>query len=122
MSHDDDRFQHDLGQLGRVLAAASGIDGSGILMTITNSTISGNSARASGGGVFVLSGDVTVRHSTITGNRADSDNNASGQRRRRVRRYSASLTIDHTIVAGNLGQASTRDDISGAVVAPSLST
>ena len=47
-------------------------------MTITNSTISGNTARGAGGGVVVFSGNVKCRHSTITGNRADSDNNATG--------------------------------------------
>ena len=74
---DDDRFQHDLGQLGRT---GGGVlhTGVGILMTITNSTISGNSARVNGGGVAAVYGDVTVRHSTITLNRADSDNNGTG--------------------------------------------
>jgi septal ring factor EnvC (AmiA/AmiB activator) len=42
-------------------------------MTITNSTISGNLARGDAGGVGVLYGNVTIRHSTVTANQADSD-------------------------------------------------
>jgi predicted outer membrane repeat protein len=83
--------------------------------TITNSTISGNSAALGGGGIFVGSGSVTVRHSTITLNRADSDNNASGT----GGGLSGPATLDHTIVAGNLRSVSTRDDISGTLAASS---
>jgi len=88
-------------------------------MTISNSTISGNSAAVSGGGIYAAfgSGNLNVRHSTITLNKADSDNNStgtggglSGQGQK---------TLDHTIVAGNLRSTSTRDDVSGTVVAAS---
>jgi predicted outer membrane repeat protein len=95
--------------------------GGGILqesaaITITNSTISGNSARSIGGGVAAFAG-MTVRHSTITLNRSDSDN-SGGETGGGLFRGSGSTTIDHTIVAGNLrGTGSIRDDISGAVTA-----
>ncbi len=92
--------------------------GVGILMTITNSTISGNSARINGGGVSVVQGDLVVRHSTITGNRADSDSNGTGNGGGIFVAYNPSnVTIDHTIVAGNFRSTSTRDDISGAATA-----
>ena len=94
--------------------------GPGILMTITNSTISGNSARISGGGVGGFYSDVIVRHSTITANRADSDNSGTGNGGGVFRTATLSnLTLDHTIVAGNFRQLSTRDDVFGAVVASS---
>ena len=89
--------------------------GVGILMTITNSTISGNSARINGGGVSVVQGDLVVRHSTITGNRADSDGNGTGNGGGLFVAYNPSnVTIDHTIVAGNLRQASAHSDVFGA--------
>ena len=92
--------------------------GVGVLMTITNSTISGNSARVNGGGVSVVQGDLTVRHSTITGNRADSDSNGTGNGGGiLVADTPSNVTIDHTIVAGNFRQAAARSDVFGSVAA-----
>ena len=66
----------------------------------------------------VFYGDVTIRHCTITGNRADSDNNATGNGGGVfVSSTQSNAAIDHTIVAGNFRSTSTRDDISGAATA-----
>jgi hypothetical protein len=90
--------------------------GVGILMTITGSTISGNTARNSGGGLSIVQGDVIVRHSTITRNRADSDNNGTGDGGgASILSAPTSVTLDHTIVAGN-GRNSTTSDVFGLVV------
>jgi hypothetical protein len=93
--------------------------GVGILATITNSTISGNSARGDAGGVAAFYGNVTIRHSTITANRADSDNNATGNGGGVfVSLTQSNVTLDHTIVAGNLrGTGSSRSDIFRTVAA-----
>lgn len=52
--------------------------GSGV-MTVRNSTISGNSAKQDGGGVYMTTDPtMTLINTTISNNRADSDNNGSG--------------------------------------------
>ena len=70
-------------------AAESVFDGGGAILkqsltsgtlTIHNSTISGNSAKAGGGGLWVLGGGITtILNSTIAGNTADAD---GGDRKR----------------------------------------
>jgi hypothetical protein len=90
-------------------------------MTITGSTVSGNLARVDGGGALVANTSLTVRHSTITGNRADSDGNATGNGGGVAvgSFFLTSATLNHTIVAGNSrGFAGPfRDDIFRAVSA-----
>jgi hypothetical protein len=88
-------------------------------LTLTSSTISGNRADSWGGGVFNNRGAVTIAHSTITGNQTDINNdphfNITGGGI-----YSdanGSVTLRHTIVAGNTGTGGARDDISGPVAA-----
>jgi parallel beta-helix repeat protein/predicted outer membrane repeat protein len=92
-------------------------DGDSNTLTITNSTISGNSANSNGGGILVANPDpnaVAITHSTITLNRADA-NSSGGGSGGGIHSNSAAVNIDHTIVAGNLRQASTRSDVSAAV-------
>jgi len=73
-----------------------------------------------GGGVAAVYSDLIVRHSTITLNKADSDNNGTGSGGGVfVNSLLTNAMIDHTIVADNLRQVSTRDDVFGAVVASS---
>jgi len=85
--------------------------------TIVNSTISGNEAQLSGGGIKIMEvvggGQVNIRHSTITDNRADSDNDLSGSGGGiHVGSSSTTVVLDHAIVAKNFkGSGSTRDDI-----------
>ena len=84
-------------------------------LTVTNSTISGNSGGGSnsgdgGGGVFSDTGqNTTIAHTTITGNVVPSDSDVSGG----GIKSPGTMTLRHTIVAGNLRGASTRDDVSG---------
>jgi predicted outer membrane repeat protein len=68
--------------------SGGGIYGDGL--TLTNSTVSGNTADYSGGGIY---GDgLTLTNSTVSGN----DANQSG-----AGIYSGDATLTHTIVAGN---------------------
>ena len=65
-------------------------------LTITNSTISGNSAGSTGGGIDHRAGSVTVRHSTITGNSAPT--NGGG-----IRNYdSGTMATRNSIIARNM--------------------
>ena len=92
--------------------------GIGRLMTITNSTISENQARVNGGGVVALFGDVNLRHSTITLNRADDDLNSTGNGGGVfVSPMLSNMSINHTIVAGNTRGSSTRSDGFGTFAA-----
>ncbi len=81
---------------GNVDGGFPGNLGGGILtegtLTVTNSTISGNTATVSGGGICVLLGTLTVNSSIIAGNNATSGGgiyNLSG------------LTLDNSTVSGN---------------------
>jgi len=91
------------------------------ILTITSSTISGNSADADGGGIFVRSATTTITSSTITGNWANADNigtdSGGGIEVSVAIVGTTSLTLSHTLVAGNgLGNpGSTDDDITGSV-------
>jgi hypothetical protein len=82
--------------------------------TITNTTISGNTAggvAVNGGGVRITAGSLLLRNSTITGNSATNDGGGisivSG----------VPVTLSSTIVAGN--NAATAVDVGGAVQAVS---
>ena len=82
---------------------------------IVNSTISGNSAGASGGGLAIEETQVEIRHSTITENQADADNDGVGQGDGLSLNPPGpfadnSVTrLDHTIVAGNFGGSGSSD-------------
>lgn len=81
---------------------------------ILNSTISGNSASEHGGGLEVNT-DVSLINCTITGNRADSDGNNSGDGGG-IRNDDGVLTLGNTIVAGNYqGLEDTPNDLDGVV-------
>jgi hypothetical protein len=82
-------------------------------LTLLNCTISGNSANDSCGGIQLFNAVVSViRYSTITGNRADADNNADGEGGGIIAAPSP-VVLEHTIVAGNFRGTSARDDIAG---------
>ena len=86
---------------------------------IVNSTISGNQSMTSGGGIRAAAGDIVVRNSTITGNRADSDG-SDGEFGGGVIGSFGSLTLHNTIVAGNFrGTGTTADDVGNLLVAGS---
>ena len=102
---------------------------SGSTVVVRNSTISGNQAAGSGAGVqlgaYLKGGHVSFEHSTITENHADMDDNASGSGGGIVFEpgTTTTVTLDHTIVAGNFkgsGTAESDDideDIAGTVTA-----
>lgn len=95
-------------------------DGGGVVldesqMTIIGSTLSGNSAKGFGGGAAVFDGTLVVRHSTVTANRANSDN-VGGEQGGGLIVGTGAMTVDHTIVAGNLRGISTRSDMIGPAV------
>jgi hypothetical protein len=105
-------------------------------LTITRSTISGNSVGYQGGGIFNQNATVTITNSTLSGNVADDDGGgfynhpSSGQlvtiAHSTVTGNSVkfgfgggirsgtpdAVVLNHTIVAGNIRGASTRDDVS----------
>lgn len=87
----------------------------GSLSTITNCTISGNTgvfSSANGGGIFNASaGGVIIRHSTIALNRVNSGNGGG------IHSTIATLSLDHTIVAGNTRSGSIGSDLTGSSTA-----
>lgn len=104
-------------------------DGGGIYaldsnLTVENCTITGNSAGTFGGGVGAVtatSTSVTIRHSTITANTADSDGNASGVGGG-INPESGTWVLTNTIVAGNFDtDSNTSDDASGTRLSSSTS-
>ncbi len=77
---------------------ASG-EGGGVLsrygsIALTNSTVSGNTAAAGGGGVRADSGSVTLTNSTVSGN-------TSGERGGGIRADSGNITLTNSTVSGN---------------------
>jgi hypothetical protein len=82
------------------------------LMVVTGSTISGNSASGSysnGGGIKNRYGNLTVTHSTITGNSAEFVGGGIWTD------VGGSTELSHAIVAGNTQGASIPSDVSGGV-------
>ncbi len=68
--HADRDQQHPLRQLGRRLRRRH-LQQVGGTLTVTNSTLSGNSADGYGGGIYNDGGTLTVTNSTLSGNSAD---------------------------------------------------
>jgi predicted outer membrane repeat protein len=98
------------------------VDGGGISLnesqlTLTGSTLSGNSAAGYGGGAAIPNGMLVMRHCTVTGNRANTDNLGGQLGGGVILGTTTTLTLDHTIVAGNFRNTSTRDDVVGDVAA-----
>ncbi|MGL5194261.1 MAG: DUF4347 domain-containing protein, partial [Chroococcales cyanobacterium] len=95
-----------------------GIQNNGSTAVIYNSTISNNSAADDGGG-FYNTGDLTVNHSTIAFNTADSNGNGKGSGGGIFHNGEGriSLNLSHTLVAGNTdnSQNVVYQDISGPV-------
>ncbi|MCI0492873.1 MAG: hypothetical protein L0Z07_08045, partial [Planctomycetes bacterium] len=72
--------------------------------TITGSTISGNDANQSGGGIYVQTGagTTTIAHSTISDNTANADLGVIGHGGGLYASETGTLNILHTIIAGNV--------------------
>jgi len=82
-----------------------------------SSTISGNAADQDGGGFYVrqfTSNPLVVQHSTITDNTADNDSNDDGIGGGFFM-YGVPLQLNHAIVAGNLDNSGTVNEIAGIV-------
>lgn len=93
--------------------------GGGLLNTgsteVINSTFSFNQARNGGGGISSTepAGTLVVRHSTFFENRADADGDGTGTGGG-IRRGDGTITLQNTLVAGNVrGTSNTADDVTG---------
>jgi parallel beta-helix repeat protein len=98
---------------------AATLAGGGIILfntsnlTLVNCTVSGNMSKTDGGGIHINpGGSLTLLHSTVTGNKADNDLNGSGTGGG-IFRSSGTVSLQHTIVAGNT-HAAVADDLAGA--------
>ena len=89
------------------------------VVTIINSTFSGNEATNNGGAITNFGGSWNITHSTLTVNQANTNNDLVGNGGG-VKFLSGSLLLKNTIVAENFnGTGPNLDDINGAVVATS---
>ncbi|WP_372895656.1 Ig-like domain-containing protein [Stieleria sp.] len=77
-------------------------------LAVIQSTISGNKAFFTGGGIENRGADLMIRHSTITGNIADADNDGSGGSGG-ISNYGTTI-VHNSIVAGNLRSGLTAND------------
>ena len=78
-------------------------------VTMTNSTVSGNVTIGSGGGIFSNLGSISLTNVTVTNN-STTGTNGGGL----AQASTGVITLDNTIVAGNL-RGVTASDISGTV-------
>lgn len=85
------------------LALAGGIYnlGSSSLMTVTNSTISGNQAPDSGGGVYNSSATLSMQYVTLSHNTADSDADGVGEGGGIYNTGGGTVNLQNTIIAAN---------------------
>ena len=115
----DNRFGAVTVSNSTISGNSAGSGGGGISVgtaTVTNSTLSGNIAGSAGGGISADT--TTVTSSTISGNRAGSDGGANGIGggifTKNILNEDGTATLFNTIVAGNfLGTGTTPDDIGG---------
>ena len=75
---------------------------SGAVVTLVNSTVSGNGATTDGGGLYVdIGGTFDLQNTTVTNNIADSDANGSGDGGGIFRGSAVDVVLRNTILAGN---------------------
>ncbi len=74
-------------------------DGSPTTTTVTNCSITGNTANGNGGGVRVINGIVTLDGVTLSNNTADNDNNSTGDGGG-IFRNGGTLNLNNTIAVG----------------------
>ena len=101
---------------GNNALAGGGIYNVGML-TVTNSTVSGNQASAYGGGIANEGGTSTLTDSTVSRNRADTDNDEFGDGGG-VYRSDGTLSIGNSILARNFDDSpttTTHPDCSGEI-------
>ena len=88
------------------------------VVSLVNTTISGNFAKEDGGGVFIADSGaaVAMTNVTIANNRSDVDDSNASDNGGGINVASGTLTLKNTIVAGNFrGTGSIRDDVNGAL-------
>jgi CSLREA domain-containing protein len=85
------------GNTATTTGAGGGIYNLGLL-TITNSTLSGNSAALDGGGIYNDSNTLTITNSTFSGNSAAQDGGGSGGG---IYSFGGTLTITNSTFSGN---------------------
>ena len=117
----NDRPYTKLSVIRTTVSGNTATEGGGVYakwLDMADSTVSGNRAREAGGGVYVENYEWgQIRHSTITGNTADSDANGSGDGGGLYFPANApttfSTTLANTLVAGNRDQGGEAPDCSG---------
>jgi hypothetical protein len=82
---------------GNYFSPRGGLANYGGTLTVTHSTIAGNTARGDGGGLANSGGTCTVTHSTISGNSACSEEGGSGG----GVWNSGTLTVRNSTISGN---------------------
>ncbi len=100
-----------------------GIAVGGGRLALVNSTVSGNAAEDQGGGLHVAGGEAAVINSTVTGNRADRDggNDPGTDRGGGISRSGGAVALGNSLVIGNFrGVGMTPSDIDGVMAAGSL--
>jgi CSLREA domain-containing protein len=85
------------------LALGGGIYNLGFssLITVTNSTISGNQVQDSGGGVYNSSATLSLQYVTLSHNTADSDADGSGEGGGIYNTGGGTVNVQNTIIAAN---------------------
>lgn len=93
--------------------SCAGVTNEGSILTVLNSTISGNTTGVGGeGGGLCASRETNLRNVTLTGNKADSDGGGISLRFNHISQSSNSiLTLANTIIAGNTTTGSNSSEI-----------
>lgn len=88
-------------------------------LTLTNSTVTGNSATADGAGLRIATGggnSATLNNVTITGNVADSDTGGAPGDGGGISNPEGSVTVKNSVVAGNTDNSGGGPDCAGSVL------
>jgi CSLREA domain-containing protein len=99
-------------------ASGGGINNNGDTLVVINSTLSGNSAEVSGGGLYSV-GTTHLYNVTITDNAADTDNNDLGNGGGIASANADEVSLRNTLVSGNADNSSpgtVAPDCSGEVI------
>ena len=110
----DERRAGNLRLVNSTMSGNTAADGGGIYnsdgpLDLTNTTVSGNEAKVSGGGIFNgVAGSLTLSHATVSQNQAGADGGGIYNSR------TEPVEIINAIIAGNL--ASSGPDCSGALI------
>ncbi|HYE13614.1 MAG TPA: DUF11 domain-containing protein, partial [Pyrinomonadaceae bacterium] len=86
----------------------------GGVKTVTNSTVSGNTANQDGGGIVSHSGTLNLNFVTIAGNTCDNDNNGQGEGGG-LQRVFATVNLKNSIIADNVDKGGQSHQIYGTI-------